>query len=77
MLDPYLRAALQKGVPPLFTDLRSLYDDPERVTIIEKLMNRYLTNLEETGHLCEEGQFLEVWGRIGLGLEARKGLAVG
>lgn len=77
MLDPYLRAALQKGVPPLFTDLRSLYDDPERVTIIEKLMNRYLTNLEETGHLCEEGQFSEVWGRIGLGLEARKGLAVG
>ncbi|XP_069977834.1 N-alpha-acetyltransferase 15, NatA auxiliary subunit [Penaeus vannamei] len=54
LLDPYLRAALQKGVPPLFTDLRSLYDDPERVGIIEKLMNRYLANLEETGHLCEE-----------------------
>lgn len=57
LLDPYLRAALQKGVPPLFTDLRSLYDDPERVGIIEKLMNRYLANLEETGHLCEEGEF--------------------
>ncbi|XP_066937561.1 N-alpha-acetyltransferase 15, NatA auxiliary subunit isoform X2 [Macrobrachium rosenbergii] len=53
LLDPYLRASLQKGVPPLFTDIRPLYNDSERVQIIEKLMNRYLKNLEETGHLCE------------------------
>ncbi|XP_071539281.1 N-alpha-acetyltransferase 15, NatA auxiliary subunit isoform X2 [Panulirus ornatus] len=53
LLDPYLRAALQKGVPPLFTDIRSLYNDPEKIQIVEKLMNGYLKNLEETGHLCE------------------------
>ncbi|XP_076045316.1 N-alpha-acetyltransferase 15/16 isoform X2 [Oratosquilla oratoria] len=60
MLDPYLRAALQKGVPPLFTDLLCLYKDPERVQVIEKLMTRYLRNLEETGHLCEtDNEFKE------------------
>lgn len=53
LLDPYLRAALQKGVPPLFTDILSLYDDPERIKIIENLMYGYLKNLKETGHLCE------------------------
>lgn len=58
MLDPYLRAALQKGVPPLFTDILSLYDDPERIKIIENLMYGYLKNLKETGHLCETGKSL-------------------
>ena len=56
LLDPYLRAALQKGVPPLFTDILSLYDDPERIKIIENLMYGYLKNLKETGHLCETGE---------------------
>lgn len=56
LLDPYLRAALQKGVPPLFTDILSLYDDPERIKIIENLMYGYLKNLKETGHLCDTGE---------------------
>lgn len=60
LLDPYLRAALQKGVPPLFTDILSLYDDPERIKIIENLMYGYLKNLKETGHLCETGERLVV-----------------
>merc|ERR1719204_480309 len=34
--DEYLRNALTKGVPPLFTNLRSLYDDSSKVAIIEK-----------------------------------------
>ena len=61
LLDPYLRAALQKGVPPLFTDILSLYDDPERIKIIENLMYDYLKNLKETGHLCEAGQKFEIY----------------
>ena len=64
LLDPYLRASLQKGVPPLFTDIRPLYNDSERVQIIEKLMNRYLKNLEETGHLCETGKNIFCFGFI-------------
>ena len=28
-----MRAALHKGVPPLFVTLRSLYSEPEKVTI--------------------------------------------
>jgi len=52
-LNTYLIAAIQKGVPPLFTDVQSLYDNKERVQVIEKLMNGYLKNLHETGHLTE------------------------
>ncbi|KAB7503296.1 N-alpha-acetyltransferase 16, NatA auxiliary subunit, partial [Armadillidium nasatum] len=54
LLDPYLRAALQKGVPPLFTDIRGLYKYTEKVKIIEKLMIGYLKNLHETGYLSEK-----------------------
>lgn len=56
LLDPYLRAALQKGVPPLFTDIRGLYSDPEKVKVIEKLMIGYIQNLHETGYLSEKGE---------------------
>ncbi|MCL4127711.1 UNVERIFIED_CONTAM: hypothetical protein GTU68_030789 [Idotea baltica] len=56
ILDPYLRGALQKGVPPLFTDIRGLYKDPEKVKIIEKLMIGYIKNLHETGYLSEKDQ---------------------
>lgn len=56
LLDPYLRAALQKGVPPLFTDIRGLYKYTEKVKIIEKLMIGYLKNLHETGYLSEKGR---------------------
>lgn len=60
LLDTYLRAAIQKGVPPLFTDVLSLYADKERVEVIEKLMNGYLKNLHETGHLTEtDNEFKE------------------
>lgn len=31
LVDRYLRRGLHKGVPPLFVDLRSLYNNPEKV----------------------------------------------
>lgn len=30
-LDRYMRPAIRKGVPPLFVNLRSLYDNKEKV----------------------------------------------
>ena len=33
LLDKYLRVAFQKGVPPLFITLKSLYSDPKKVFI--------------------------------------------
>jgi hypothetical protein len=41
----YLRKALTKGVPPLFVDLKPLYEDEEKVGIIEELIQSYLDNL--------------------------------
>ena len=31
LVDQYLRVAFQKGVPPLFITLKSLYSDPNKV----------------------------------------------
>lgn len=42
LLDKYMRKALSKGVPPLFVDLRSLYNDARKVQVIEELvLGRY------------------------------------
>ena len=43
-LSTYIKAALRKGVPPLFVDLRPLYLVPEKFTIIENLLTSFLEN---------------------------------
>uniref|UniRef100_A0A8C4E5Y6 N-alpha-acetyltransferase 15, NatA auxiliary subunit a n=1 Tax=Dicentrarchus labrax TaxID=13489 RepID=A0A8C4E5Y6_DICLA len=40
-LDSYLRMNFSKGCPPVFTTLKSLYTDKEKVTIIEELVVGY------------------------------------
>ncbi|XP_018329942.1 N-alpha-acetyltransferase 15, NatA auxiliary subunit isoform X1 [Agrilus planipennis] len=49
LVDKYLRRGLTKGVPPLFVDLRSLYVDPLKVEIIEKLLLQYVDCLQSYG----------------------------
>ncbi|XP_041133102.1 N-alpha-acetyltransferase 15, NatA auxiliary subunit isoform X2 [Polyodon spathula] len=44
-LDKYLRLNFSKGCPPVFTTLKSLYHDKEKVSIIEELVVGYETNL--------------------------------
>uniref|UniRef100_A0A9J8CRS5 N-alpha-acetyltransferase 15, NatA auxiliary subunit b n=1 Tax=Cyprinus carpio carpio TaxID=630221 RepID=A0A9J8CRS5_CYPCA len=44
-LDPYLRMNFSKGCPPVFTTLRSLYQDKEKVSIIEELVVGFETSL--------------------------------
>ncbi|MBN3278343.1 NAA15 acetyltransferase, partial [Polyodon spathula] len=44
-LDKYLRLNFSKGCPPVFTTLKSLYDDKEKVSIIEELVVGYETSL--------------------------------
>ncbi|XP_031415663.1 N-alpha-acetyltransferase 15, NatA auxiliary subunit b isoform X2 [Clupea harengus] len=44
-LDKYLRMNFSKGCPPVFTTLRSLYNDKEKVSIIEELVVGYETTL--------------------------------
>ena len=40
-LDLYMRPALRKGVPPLFVNLRSLYDNKEKVKTIDDIVVEY------------------------------------
>ena len=56
LLDPYLQRSLLKGVPPLFTDIQSLYHQPGKAQLIEQLMYRYLNNLETSGTLDGSGK---------------------
>nr|XP_020466922.1 N-alpha-acetyltransferase 15, NatA auxiliary subunit-like [Monopterus albus] len=45
-LDRYLRMNFSKGCPPVFTTLKSLYTDKEKVTIIEDVVVGYETYLK-------------------------------
>uniref|UniRef100_A0A8C5AYK8 N-alpha-acetyltransferase 15, NatA auxiliary subunit-like n=1 Tax=Gadus morhua TaxID=8049 RepID=A0A8C5AYK8_GADMO len=48
-LDRYLRLNFSKGCPPVFTTLKSLYHDKEKVAIIEELVVGYETSLKGYG----------------------------
>ena len=56
LVDQYLRQGLHKGVPPLFVDLRSLYKDENKVTIIEQLVIGYVDSLTKTGKFNPQGK---------------------
>ncbi|KAM7283590.1 N-alpha-acetyltransferase 15, NatA auxiliary subunit [Ixodes scapularis] len=47
LADKYMRRALHKGVPPLFVDLRPLYNSTEKVKIIEQLLTGYVSSLKK------------------------------
>lgn len=47
LVDQYLRVAFQKGVPPLFITLKSLYSDPKKVCLLEEIVIGYAENLRE------------------------------
>ena len=52
LVDTYLKKALRKGVPPLFVDLRPLYEDSKKVAVIEELCLSYASSLKS-----DEGSF--------------------
>lgn len=54
IVDQYLRKGLRKGVPPLFVNIRSLYQDNNKVDIIAQLIEDYYINLKETGHFSKD-----------------------
>ncbi|XP_073899412.1 N-alpha-acetyltransferase 16, NatA auxiliary subunit isoform X2 [Castor canadensis] len=46
LMDKFLRANFSKGCPPLFTTLKSLYYDTEKVSIIQELVTNYEASLK-------------------------------
>lgn len=55
LVDQYLRRALHKGAPPLFVDLRSLYTQPGKATVIEELLLGYIASLTKCERFDEQG----------------------
>lgn len=55
-IDEYLQTALKKGVPPLFANLRNLYEDKEKAAIIEDLVLGYSLCLEHFQKFHEADQ---------------------
>lgn len=53
LANAYLLRGLKKGIPSLFVDLKSLYQDTQKRAIIEELVDGYRRSLEE-GHLPDE-----------------------
>uniref|UniRef100_A0A3B5M2B5 N-alpha-acetyltransferase 15, NatA auxiliary subunit n=1 Tax=Xiphophorus couchianus TaxID=32473 RepID=A0A3B5M2B5_9TELE len=53
-LDIYLRMNFTKGCPPVFTTLKSLYTDREKVTIIEELVLGYESCLKSSRMFSED-----------------------
>ncbi|XP_064636632.1 N-alpha-acetyltransferase 15, NatA auxiliary subunit-like [Lineus longissimus] len=51
LVDKLMKVSLQKGVPPLFMNIRGLYKDPEKVRVIEELILSYIENLDTRGTL--------------------------
>ncbi|RHZ63326.1 hypothetical protein Glove_330g14 [Diversispora epigaea] len=49
LVDEYIRAALRKGVPSLFVNLKNFYDNPQKEKIIEQLVEGYLQCLKKHG----------------------------
>ncbi|CAF1021988.1 unnamed protein product [Adineta steineri] len=48
-IGSYLQKGFQKGVPSLFQSVKYLYATPEKVQIIDSLLNNYLNNLTKYG----------------------------
>ena len=58
-LYKYVVAALRKGVPPLFVDLKPLYSDAEKKKQLEAMFDRLLTNLTEKSSFDDDGKVKE------------------
>eukprot|EP00271_Cylindrocystis_brebissonii_P017542 TRINITY_DN4604_c0_g2_i1.p1 TRINITY_DN4604_c0_g2~~TRINITY_DN4604_c0_g2_i1.p1 ORF type:complete len:965 (+),score=256.92 TRINITY_DN4604_c0_g2_i1:597-3491(+) len=49
-VDAYIRALLRKGVPFLFSDLKPLYQNPQKADILDELLRQMLMSIRE--HDC-------------------------
>jgi len=59
-LRNYFIAAIRKGVPPLFVDLRPLYEDPVKGKVLENMAIRFKENLLKHGSFDDDGVVKEV-----------------
>jgi len=58
-LNKYVTAAIRKGVPPLFVDVKPLYANPIKRKQIETLFDRLLNNLTQYSSFEDDGKSKE------------------
>lgn len=56
LMDKFLRPNFSKGCPPLFTTLKSLYCNTEKVSIIQELVTNYEASLKMNGFFSPYGR---------------------
>ncbi|KJE95561.1 NMDA receptor-regulated protein 1 [Capsaspora owczarzaki ATCC 30864] len=67
-VDAYLQRRIRKGVPTLFTDIRSLYADPAKVAVFDKLIPAYVASLTASqtfpGSSAKETSDVVLWAKF-------------
>jgi len=58
-VDKYLKRALRKGVPPLFKEVRLIYKDAQKLSIVEQLCLQYVESLENERTFSSDSQEIE------------------
>jgi len=56
LVNSYMRIQLHRGMPPLFTTLKSLYRDPEKIHIIADVTTRFIDSLQCHRKFDEKGK---------------------
>ncbi|CAK8697492.1 unnamed protein product [Clavelina lepadiformis] len=59
LIDKFMRSQLKRGVPPLFTSLKPLYSDPEKVRFITATVESYISSLESCEKFSEADEETE------------------
>jgi peptide alpha-N-acetyltransferase len=63
LLRPYMESTFVKGVPPLFTDLRTLYKDQNKAKQIENLVENMVAQLEKHSKFSPGNNLTQCIGR--------------
>jgi len=58
-LYKYITNAIRKGIPPLFVDLKPLYSDPVKATVLTNMVTGFMENLLKQGSFDSDSEVQE------------------
>lgn len=57
-MKPYIVDKLEKGIPSLFVDVKSLYRDAEKMAAVGEIVEEIVETLQKESSLHEDGRYL-------------------
>lgn len=54
-VKPYLINGLEKGIPSLFVDVKSLYQNPEKMAAVGEIVEELIESLQKDSSLHDDG----------------------